>query len=201
MSPATVDPAELVFAPLTSSHVELLHGWLRADHVRSWWGIDGPVDVTASYVDEIRAMDHQRGWVVSDPAGAFAYVETYVAAGDPLADHHPVEPGDRGLHLLVGETDRLGTPTTRALAAAVLTGLIAEPDATRVLCEPNVRNERMRRFCAALGAEQQAEFVFGPKTAALLAWSPDTIAARWPDAAARAVAQGRRWDAMDGTAA
>ncbi|MFA4929867.1 MAG: GNAT family N-acetyltransferase [Patulibacter sp.] len=198
MSDVSVDAAGLVFAPLDPTHRDLLHGWLRADHVQRWWGIEGPVEATASYIDLIRAMDHQRGWIVSDAAGPFAYVETYVVSGDPLADHYAVEPGDRGLHLMVGEVDRMGTPASRALAVSILTGLIAEPGATRVVCEPNVRNERMLRFCASLGAEQRAEFVFGPKTAALLAWDPDTIAANWPDAAADAVRRGRRWDAMDG---
>lgn len=193
----------LVFEPLDDTHVDLLHGWLRAEHVRPWWAIEGSLDVTARYIAEMRALDHQRSWVVSDPRGPFGYVETYVVTGDPLAGHYAVEPGDRGLHLLVGERDRLGTPASRALMASVLTGLIAEPHATRVVCEPNVRNERMLRFCASLGAEQLAEFPFGRKTAALLAWTPETITANWPDVAASAVRAGRRWDAMagnDGTA-
>lgn len=193
--------AGLVFDPLADTHVDLLHGWLRAEHVRPWWGIEGPIDATARYIAAMRALDHQRSWVVSDAGGPFGYVETYVVAGDPLADHYAVEPGDRGLHLLVGERDRLGTPVSRELAASVLTGLIAEPEATRVVCEPNVRNERMLRFCASLGAEQLGQFPFGRKTAALLAWTPETITGNWPEAAARAVRAGRRWDAMDGAPA
>lgn len=191
--------AGLVFAPLVDAHVDLLHGWLRADHVRPWWGVEGSIEATAAYIDAMRALDHQRSWIVSDARGPFGYVETYVVADDPLADHYAAEPGDRGLHLMVGERDRLGTPVSRELTVSVLTGLIAEPQATRVLCEPNVRNERMLRFCASLGAERLAEFPFGRKTAALLAWTPDTITASWPDAAASAVRRGRRWDAMAGT--
>lgn len=186
----------LVFEPLVGAHVDLLHGWLRAEHVQPWWAIEGPISATAAYIEAMLALDHQRSWIVSDPSGPFGYVETYVVAGDPLADHYAAEPGDRGLHLMVGERDRLGTPVSRRLAASVLTGLIAEPKATRVVCEPNVRNERMLRFCASLGAEQLDEFPFGRKTAALLAWTPDAITGNWPDQAASAVRAGRRWDAM-----
>lgn len=192
------DDAGLIFAPLVDAHVDLLHGWLRAAHVLPWWGVEGPIEATAAYVDAMRALDHQRSWIVSDAAGPFGYVETYVVAGDPLADHYPVQPGDRGLHLMVGEPDRLGTPVSRALMASVLSGLIAEPEATRVVCEPNVRNERMLRFCASLGAERVAEFPFGKKTAALLAWTPETITASWSNAVARAVRAGRGWDTMAG---
>lgn len=193
--------AGLVFEPLVDAHVDLLHGWLRAEHVQPWWAIEGPIGVTATYIDAMRALDHQRSWVVSDARGPFGYVETYVVVGDPLADHYAVQPGDRGLHLMVGERDRLGTPASRELTASILTGLIAEPEATRVVCEPNVRNERMLRFCASLGAEELDRFPFGKKTAALLAWRPETIAGNWPDAAASAVRAGRRWDAMDGASA
>jgi RimJ/RimL family protein N-acetyltransferase len=189
----------LRFAPLDrAAHRELLRDWFAGDHVRPWWGVGERIEAATSYIDEILAMAHQRGWVVADADGPFGYVESYVVSDDPLADCYDVLPGDRGFHLLVGPPERLGTPATRALAVSLLTALVAEPTADRALCEPNVRNARMRGFCASLGAEQLAEFPFLRKTAALLGWTAHEIASRWPDAYADAVRRGRRWDAMDG---
>lgn len=198
---STTEPAvdRLRFAPLSpGEHRNLLHGWLRADHVRPWWGVEGGLDATDAYIDEVRAMNHQRGWIVRDEDGPFGYVESYVVSGDALADCYDAQPGDRGFHLLVGPPERLGTSATRVLAVAVLTGLLAEPAAERAVCEPNVRNARMRGFCAALGARQQAEFPFGRKTAALLTWDAIDVAARFPAATEAARRGGRRWDAMAG---
>ncbi len=191
--------APLRFDPLDDDvHRDLLHGWLTADHVRPWWGVDPSPDGTAGYLAEVRAMDHQRGWVVGDDDGPFGYAETYVVSGDPLAGCYDARPGDRGFHLLIGPPERLGTPATRRMAVALLTGLLAEPQADRAVCEPNVRNARMRGFCAALGAVQLDEFPFGAKTAALLAWDAATVAARWPGETAAAVRRGCRWDAIAG---
>lgn len=198
---SVTEPAvdRLRFAPLSrGEHRGLLHGWLRADHVRPWWGVEGGFGATDAYIDEVDAMTHQRGWIVRDDDGPFGYVESYVVSGDPLAGCYDVRPGDRGFHLLVGPPERLGTSSTRALAVAVLTGLLAEPAADRALCEPNVRNARMRGFCAALGAEQLAELPFGGKTAALLAWDAADVARRFPAATGAAKHLGRRWDAMAG---
>lgn len=202
MSAIETAAVALRFAPLDpGAHRDLLRGWFAGDHVRPWWGVGGQLEATVRYVDEVRAMDHQRGWVVADADGPFGYVESYVVSGDPLADCYDARPGDRGFHLLVGPPERLGTPATRALAVALLTGLLAEPAADRAVCEPNVRNARMRGFCASLGGEQLAEFPFLRKTAALIGWTAETVAARWPAATADAVRRGRRWDAMDGAAA
>lgn len=193
-------PAGVRFEPLSvDRHLDLLHGWIHTAHVEPWWGVHGGIDATRAYVAEVAAMKHQRAWIARDADGPFGYVETYVVAEDALAEHYAADPGDRGLHLFVGPAERLGTEATRQLAVAVLAGLLGEAAATRVVCEPNVRNLRMRRFCAGLGAEQLDEFVFGPKTAALLAWPREVVTERWPEAIVDAERAGRRWDAMEGT--
>lgn len=189
--------SEISFVPVDLDlHLELLHGWLQSEHGGPWWGLLGPIEQTRAYFEQLAIDPHGCGWVAADADGPFAYVETYLAADDALAEHYPATAGDRGLHLLVGPVERLGTTVTRRLAVAVVTGLLAEPAATRVVCEPDVRNGRMLRFCATLGATELDRFVFGDKTAALLAWSPETVAARWPQELVAARAAGRRWDAL-----
>src|SRR5690606_36425092 len=117
---------------------------------------------------------------------------------DPLADHTDVRPTDRGWHVLVGEPDRIGSGAARRLAAATVCSLLGEPGVERVVCEPDVRNARMLAFCAGLGGETVDTFDFaGRKRAALVAWTRDAAAARWPAALDAAVRAGRGWDAMD----
>lgn len=189
------------FRPLDpAADAALLHGWFRQEHVAPWWDLDGPVDRTREYLDRAAGLEHQRSWVAGDDDGEFAYVETYRVDGDPLAQHYAGTPGDRGWHLLVGDPERLGTRATRRLGVAVLAGLLAEPAADRALVEPDVRNRRMLGWCAGLGASELERFPFGDKTAALLAWTRDDVAARWPDELRTATDAGRGWDRMDGTA-
>lgn len=180
--------------------VELLHGWFQTDHVGPWWGLVGPPERTAGYLRAAEALDHQRSWIATDDDGAFGYVETYVVTGDALARHYDAQDGDRGWHVLVGDPERLGTGATRRLGVAVLAGLLAEDDATRAVCEPDVRNRRMLGYCASLGARELDRFPFGEKTAALLVWPRGVVVAAWSVEAAAAVAAGRAWDRMDGVA-
>lgn len=178
----------------------LLHDWFQSDHVGPWWGLIGPPERTDEYLRTTTAFDHQRSWIATDDDGAFGYVETYVVTGDPLAQHYDAQVGDRGWHVLVGDPERLGTGATRRLGIATLCGLLGEDEATRALCEPDVRNRRMLGYCASLGADEIDRFPFGEKTAALLAWPREIVAASWADDLAAATAAGRAWDRMDGVA-
>jgi len=179
----------------------LLHGWFQAEHVAPWWGLVGPLETTREYLDANAALEHQRAWVATDDDGPLGYVETYLAAEDPLAAHYPAQPGDRGWHVLVGDAGRLGTGATRRLGVAVLSSLLGEDDAARVVCEPDVRNHRMLGWCGALGGRELDRFPFGAKTAALITWSRDQVAGQWADDVRTAGEAGRSWDRMDGSAA
>ncbi|MBJ7518132.1 MAG: acetyltransferase [Solirubrobacteraceae bacterium] len=155
----------------------LVRGWMNAPHVAPWWGLAGPIDVTERYLREQLARPHLHPWIVCADGEPFAYAETYRAADDPLAEHYDADPGDRGFHLLVGPPDRLGTGAAQLLIRALLAHLLADPAATRVVCEPDVRNTRMLRCCAALGAVDTGVVRLPDKDAALLVWTrADVIA-------------------------
>lgn len=160
-------------------HGELVDGWLHEPHVVPWWNRDGSVDGTAYLADAV-ALPHLEPWVASADGVPFAYVETYVAAEDPLARHYPADPGDLGWHVLVGPVSFLGSGVPRLLGRTVVACLLSQPRCERVVCEPDVRNARMLRFCAALGFALDRELDLPDKRAALLVCTPESFAARWP---------------------
>lgn len=149
-------------------HAELLRDWLHQPHVAPWWGAERAIE-PATYLRRQRAAPHLVPWVVSHLGQPFAYVETYRAAEDPLADHFPLTERDRGWHVLVGPPHLLGSGIPLLLGRSVLTRLLAEPGVERVVCEPDVRNVRMLRFCEKLGCRQVATLELSSKTAALMA--------------------------------
>jgi acetyl CoA:N6-hydroxylysine acetyl transferase len=153
----------------------LLHGWMQQPHVAPWWALDGPVE---RVVEHLRAQPHVESWIGIEDGGPFAYVETYNVADDPLHAHYPARPGDRGFHLLVGPPELLGSGAARRLVRHVLALLLADEEATRVVCEPDVRNLRMLAFCRGLGAERIDSFDFDGRRVALFAWTqPAPVAA------------------------
>lgn len=148
--------------------VILVGGWMQQPHVAPWWDLAGPLARTAAYLRAEPA--HQDAWIASLDGEPFAFVETYRADEDPLADHVDVSPGDRGWHVLVGPPEQLGTGAARLLAGHVIDSLMAEDGAERVLCEPDVRNARMLAFCRAVGGRRIATIDLPGKRAAIFAW-------------------------------
>jgi RimJ/RimL family protein N-acetyltransferase len=158
---------ELVAAD-PDAHLELLHGWMNAPHVDEWWRSAGTRDEVRAYVQRQLDLPHVQPWVASSDGVPFAYVETYRAAEDPLAEHYEARAGDRGWHVFVGEPSFMGTGVPRELGRVVVERLFAEGD--RVLCEPDERNARMLAFCRALGGEVRASLDLPDKRAALVVW-------------------------------
>lgn len=176
----------IAFAPATCErHLALLHAWMQEPHVVPWWGLAGGVEPVRAYLEGQRTLAHLEPWVVSDRGTPFAYVETYRAAQDPLADHYPAQPGDRGWHVLVGPASYLGSGVPAAMARELILRLLREPGASRVVCEPDLRNVRMIAFCRRLGGELAAELDLPDKRAALLIWTREAVEARWPGALGR----------------
>ena len=146
--------------------VALVSAWMQEPHVVPWWGLDGPVARTREH---IAAHPHQRSWLAYDGDSPVGYGETYRVADDPLAACYRAACGDHGFHLLIGPPQRLGAGTGRALARALIAQLLGS-GATRAVCEPDVRNERMLALCRGLGGEELATLDLGHKRALLFAW-------------------------------
>lgn len=158
----------LTFEPADPDrHTALLHDWLNRPHVLPWWGPERTVDEARAYVVRQRASAHLDPWVVSAGDLAFGYVETYRAGDDPLADYVSLGERDRGWHVLVGPLEVIGSGLPRQMGRAVLDRLFAEPEVERVVCEPDIRNERMHGFCRALGCRAEATLDLPDKRALL----------------------------------
>lgn len=165
MTPIALRPLDL------ASDVELVHGWMQEPHVAPWWELAGPRERVRSYLRARAALAHLECWIASEDGRPFAYVETYEAIADPLGAHYAALPGDRGVHLLVGPPELLGGGAARRLMRHLLTWLLEQPQVTRVVCEPDVRNGRMLAFCRALGGARVATFDFEGRRVALVAWA------------------------------
>lgn len=124
----------------------LLQHWLADPHAE-FWGM-GDLDVAAveEYLGAIAAHSAQDAWLgLVNGIPAF-YAETYDPARVLLAGIHDALPGDLGMHVLIsppGGDRRHGF--TDAVFAAVMAWCFDEQGAERVVVEPDVHNDRIRR--------------------------------------------------------
>ena len=123
----------------------------------------------AQEIAQQAAGEHSRPCVVTLDEEDFAYVELYRVRHDRLAQYYPYDDEDRGVHVAIGDGDRVGRGLGRRLLREVAdTVLRSEPACTRVVAEPDVENTPSVRAFAAAGFVQQAELQLPEKTAALM---------------------------------
>lgn len=123
-----------------------LQRWLSDPHA-AFWGMAGlDVDAVCEYLANVVTDPHQDAWLgLVDGVPTF-FAETYDPAHVLLRGiHHPL-PGDLGMHVLIAPpTGHPRHGLTDAVFGAVMAWCFGELGAERVVVEPDVGNERIRR--------------------------------------------------------
>jgi len=161
-------------------HLDLLHAWVT--HPRSaFWQMQGATvdDVRTEYA-AIEADPHHTALIGTvDDVPAFL-VEHYDPAHSELAGHLVHAEGYVGMHVLVAPPADGAAPVrgyTDAVFAAVMTDLFADPAVTRVVVEPDVRNDAIRAKNVAAGFVELHAIELPTKTAMLSTCSRDAFVA------------------------
>lgn len=145
----------------------LIRGWMHEPHVEEYWSMAWPLDEVTAYLER-HVADPTRaaylGWVDGEPVG---YLEAYDPAHDVVGAHYPVQPGDLGAHVLVGNRDYLGRFSV-SLGRAVTRFLFLDPEVHRIVGEPDVRNHNLLSLLAFLGYRKDGEMDLPDKRAALM---------------------------------
>ncbi|PRB09622.1 IucA/IucC family protein [Microbacterium sp. MYb72] len=138
----------------------VLQSWLSDPH-SAFWGMTAlDAAQVEEYLASVTTAPGQQAWLgLIDGAPAF-YAETYDPARVLLTEVHVAAPGDLGMHVLIsppGAVTRHGL--TDAVFAAVMTWCFDGLGATRVVVEPDVRNERIRAKNVRAGFQELGEVV------------------------------------------
>ncbi|MER7973426.1 GNAT family N-acetyltransferase [Streptomyces sp. NPDC096080] len=122
----------------------VVHSWVREERA-AFWGMNGhTVRQVAEIYAHLATLDtHHAHLVVKDGTPA-ALLQTYEPAADRVGDCYPVLPGDIGVHLLLAPAGPDGArPGWSAALLGVVAGyVLGTLDRTRVVVDPDVRNER-----------------------------------------------------------
>ncbi|MFG2281172.1 GNAT family N-acetyltransferase [Streptomyces asoensis] len=123
---------------------DVVHGWVSEERA-AFWGMNGLTrDQVAEVYAHMSGLDTHHAFLAELDGVPVALLQTYEPTEDRVGECYPVEPGDIGVHLLIGPAGERGTrPGWSAalmgvFAAYVLVGL----DRPRVVVDPDVRNEK-----------------------------------------------------------
>ncbi|MFH8366037.1 GNAT family N-acetyltransferase [Streptomyces sp. NPDC018031] len=131
----------------------LLHGWITHPKAAFWMMQDATVAEVAQEYRRIADHPHHEAFIGLHQGRPAFLVERYDPAHVELVGLYRPRPGDVGMHFLCAPTDTPLHGFTRAVITTVMEFLFAEPDARRVVVEPDVRNTAVHALNAAVGFE------------------------------------------------
>lgn len=129
----------------------LLHSWMTRDYARFWGMLDATRETVQAEYASIAANPHHHAWLGLDDGSPAFLMESYAPAHSPLAGLYSVQPGDTGMHLLVGPAEKPKPGFTTAVFRSVLEFLFAEERTQRIVVEPDVRNTKIAALNARMG--------------------------------------------------
>ncbi|MDG4765707.1 GNAT family N-acetyltransferase [Solwaraspora sp. WMMD406] len=149
------------------AHLDLVHRWVTEPRAR-FWGMTtysrAEVGEVYEFIDGLETHHAYLMRIDEVPVGIF---QTYEPAEDPLGEHYPVAPGDIGIHLFLAAAEPPIAGFTGTLAGALNRYLFADPTRTRIVVEPDVRNDRALRRWQRLGFVFDAQLDLADKRAQL----------------------------------
>lgn len=150
---------------MISEDIKLIHHWVTQPYAKFWGMQDYSVQqVEEEYYKISRNVDVFLGLYNGEPV---FLMERYYPANDPVGEHYSVQKGDRGMHVLVAPADRPIANFTWSVFSVVMDFLFSDPDVTRVVVEPDIRNEKIHALNKRAGFEYQKVIELSNKTAHL----------------------------------
>ncbi|CAL9478732.1 hypothetical protein SUDANB58_03012 [Streptomyces sp. enrichment culture] len=123
---------------------DVLHRWVSEERA-SFWGMNGLTrDQVAGIYAHMDTLDtHHAHLLVKDGEPA-ALLQTYEPDADRVGECYEVRPGDIGVHLLLAPAGPDGARPgwTGALMAVVTAYAFRTLDRTRIVIDPDVRNDK-----------------------------------------------------------
>jgi RimJ/RimL family protein N-acetyltransferase len=146
----------------------LLHRWFTMDYARFWGMQDHSEAQTLAVYRTMVDSGHATAWMGLFRGQRAFIVECYEPRHDELARHYAVQPGDMGMHFFVGPPQGPRIPDfTRRVFRALMGFMFERLDASRIVVEPDVRNDKVQVLNREMGFVHQREIELPHKRAAL----------------------------------
>jgi lysine N-acyltransferase len=149
--------------------LELVHRWMQSPHVAAFWQQAWSRELWEKELRTQLAGVHSLPCLAGRDSTPMLYLEIYRAARDQVARCYRALPHDIGLHVAVGDLALTDRGLVRSVLPVLTEALFAaDPECTRVLLEPDVRNKRAIASFHAGGFEPIGEIMLPGKVALLM---------------------------------
>ncbi|GII80464.1 acetyltransferase [Sphaerisporangium rufum] len=150
--------------------IEVVHRWVNQERARFWGMLGLDQEQVAEIYTHLDALPTHHAYLVRRDGRPVALFQTYRPDADPVGECYDVQPGDMGVHLMIGPPEDGPEPGfTGHLLGAFLRFVLADPATRRIVAEPDAQNakviDRLLRTGFTLGpeihlAEKRARLAF-----------------------------------------
>ncbi|MFD4242480.1 GNAT family N-acetyltransferase [Streptomyces sp. NPDC058525] len=121
----------------------LIHGWVTQERARFWGMGEASRELVQEIYEDVDRRTTHHAFIVSRDGEQVALFQTYDCAEDRVSECYEVQPGDVGLHLLIGPSKGAAEHGfTSSLLTVFLGFQFSVGKARRVIAEPDARNEK-----------------------------------------------------------
>ncbi|MFC0558920.1 GNAT family N-acetyltransferase [Halalkalibacter alkalisediminis] len=161
--------------------LERLHHWHHQAHVIPFWKQNFPLPVYKAHLQKLLADRHQTLYIGHVNGEPMSYWECYWAKDDIIANYYEADNGDQGIHLLFGPEKFLGKGLSLPLLRAMTAFGFRHEETSKIVAEPDIRNEKMIHIFEKCGFEAQKEVDLPDKRGLLMFCERTTFLRRWKD--------------------
>jgi len=152
-------------APVTDA--ELVHDWVSRPYAQYWGMQDLDIGGVAAAYREIVNGEHSAAYLGIFEGQPSFIVETYRPDAEPVGEHYTVQPGDRGMHILIAPPRERLPDFTWHVFTVVMEFLFSDPVVERVVVEPDANNNAIHRLNRRAGFRYQGNIQLTEKVASL----------------------------------
>lgn len=154
-----------------------IYDWVIRDYAHYWNMQQKTYEEVEAFYVGLTQSGHARAYMGLHEGVPAFLVEVYDPAHDQVGEHYEVKSGDRGMHVLVGPAERPLSGFTLAVMRTIMMFLFRDPGTSRVVVEPDIRNEKIHVLNRLVGFTYDRPVTFREKTAHLAFCTRDQYAA------------------------
>lgn len=137
--------------------LDIIHRWVTTPTARFWGLADLPRHELGELYAYVDALTTHHAFLIRRDGLPIVLLQTYEPENDPLGEVYPAQPGDVGIHFLLGDRGAPALGFTTRVGHAIARFLFSQPAVDRIVIEPDVGNDRAvaraRLFGFALGPQ------------------------------------------------
>ncbi|RBL89485.1 GNAT family N-acetyltransferase [Chitinophaga flava] len=144
-----------------------IYQWVTQPYARYWGMTDKSYKQVLAEYTTICHNEHAAALIGKINSKTTFLCEYYDPAHDPIGSHYDPEPGDVGMHILLGPPEQRIPGFSWQVFSIIMDFLFENPYHDRVVVEPDIHNEKIHRLNKRAGFTYVKEIQLPHKTAAL----------------------------------